>query len=488
MKTKHIALVGSILCVSLAACAPSPVREPNSHSATAKFAVAGRFSDYYARYGGAQTIGRPISSELADGAMVYQYFENGRLEYNPAGASGAEVSLSPLGLEYAIEDPPATPSAEAGALCYVETGHCITAFREYFETYGGVHFFGYPISGMRVEDNRLIQNFERATLIWDPILPDGNRIQMAPLGILKCIQVDCRAPQGAAQVLPPSVDGAAPTPTEISAPFAAFVASHGGTAVFGQALTEPAPGPDGALEQFYENAVLFLDPAAPEGVRLRGLGLQYRQPEPPVTPLADPEAYFDPSTGHNVVPPFREFFDRVGGVYVLGSPLAEVDYEAGLMVQYFENGRLEWHGGASEHELVRLSPLGQKTLNSGTLAVQPRALPAQQIVAQTWASTPVLSVGQSQVLNVRASDERGNPLAGATAQVTVDVYGTPTAYGLQPTDAAGYASLAFTPPSWEPGRFVVYRVVVEYNKLPAVTLEDQFIMWHGALPTATPAP
>jgi hypothetical protein len=192
------------------------------------------------------------------------------------------------------------------------------------------------------------------------------------------------------------------------------------------------------------------------------------------------------TTGHNVLFEFRPYFDAMGGVYVLGRPLAEVDWEAGLMVQYFENGRLEWHGGAPAGERVRLSPLGLEELNTGTLAVQPKALPAQTIVAQVWATTPILSVGQAQTINVRVSDEHGNPLAGATARVTLDINGTPLDYGLAPTDAGGYTALTFNPPSWQPGRFVLYTVRVEYNNLDPITKEDQFIQWHGALPTATP--
>jgi hypothetical protein len=489
MKTKHSAIILSVLCVLLAACGPSPAEDPTAPAAASKYIVAGRFEAYYSEHGGLQTLGLAISPEISEGALVYQYFENGRLEYNPAAAPGAEVALSPLGLEFALEDPPATASTEPGALCYVETGHCITAFRQYFEEHGGIHFFGYPISSMKVDMNRLVQQFERATLVWDQDLPEGNRIQMAPLGMLKCAQVDCRAPAViAGQLSDSAADGVVASAPDASVPFAEFVNRHGGTAVFGNALSQPAPGDDGAIEQYYDNAVLYLDPAAPEGVRMRALGVTRRPIDPPTVPMADPEAYFDATTGHNVLFEFRDYFDQMGGVYVLGSPLAEMDFEGGMMVQYFENGRLEWHGGAAPGERVRLSPLGAEEYDAAPEDKRPEVLEAQRLEAQIWATTPILSVGQPQTINVRVSDERGNLLAGAIVQVTVDTTGSPMAYGLAPTDAAGYTSLTFTLPTWEPGRFVLYSVQVEYGTLEPITLEDQFIQWHGALPTAMPAP
>lgn len=48
-------------------------------------------------------------------------------------------------------------------------------------------------------------------------------------------------------------------------------------------------------------------------------------------------------TGHSLGYAFRAFFDRQGGVAVMGLPLTEVFLEDGRPVQYFERARLEWH-------------------------------------------------------------------------------------------------------------------------------------------------
>nr|WP_255604425.1 sortase [Oscillochloris sp. ZM17-4] len=49
-------------------------------------------------------------------------------------------------------------------------------------------------------------------------------------------------------------------------------------------------------------------------------------------------------TGHTLAYSFREFYDRQGGLPIIGLPITEVFVEGGRPVQYFERARLEWHG------------------------------------------------------------------------------------------------------------------------------------------------
>ncbi|EFO81114.1 sortase family protein [Oscillochloris trichoides DG-6] len=52
---------------------------------------------------------------------------------------------------------------------------------------------------------------------------------------------------------------------------------------------------------------------------------------------------FFPETGHTLAYSFRDFYDRQGGLAIIGLPLSEVFLEDGRPVQYFERARLEWH-------------------------------------------------------------------------------------------------------------------------------------------------
>ncbi len=66
-------------------------------------------------------------------------------------------------------------------------------------------------------------------------------------------------------------------------------------------------------------------------------------PTDPVSERADEGFVYFASTGHNVGPPFLQFFEKYGGADVFGRPRTEALDEEGRVVQYFERFRLEWH-------------------------------------------------------------------------------------------------------------------------------------------------
>jgi hypothetical protein len=65
-------------------------------------------------------------------------------------------------------------------------------------------------------------------------------------------------------------------------------------------------------------------------------------------------------TGHRVCDPFREFFDTRGGLEIFGYPLSEQFNDpahGGLLVQYFQRARMEWHPDNPEPYQVQLGLL-----------------------------------------------------------------------------------------------------------------------------------
>jgi hypothetical protein len=78
------------------------------------------------------------------------------------------------------------------------------------------------------------------------------------------------------------------------------------------------------------------------------------------TSPTDPQ-YF-PETGHTVRAPFVEYFSRSGGLQQHGYPITDdfVDMQTGLLVQYFEKSRLEWHPGNPDPYKVQLGLLGSE--------------------------------------------------------------------------------------------------------------------------------
>ena len=62
--------------------------------------LAGSFKQYWDTHNGKALLGLPLSEEVAENGKTVQYFEFGRLEYNPAGTTLQErVSVALLGTE-----------------------------------------------------------------------------------------------------------------------------------------------------------------------------------------------------------------------------------------------------------------------------------------------------------------------------------------------------------------------------------------------------
>lgn len=73
------------------------------------------------------------------------------------------------------------------------------------------------------------------------------------------------------------------------------------------------------------------------------------------------EEYFS-DTGHSVREPFLTFFKNSGGLTRYGYPITDeyVDPKTGLLVQYFENARLEWHPGNPDPNKILLGRLSDE--------------------------------------------------------------------------------------------------------------------------------
>jgi hypothetical protein len=139
--------------------------------------------------------GFPIASEFQTQTVPnhpnlrVQYFQRSRFEYHPENPEELRVILTNLGeLIYEL-DQPATPVAVPTNFptCryFPDTDHHVCyAFLDFFDAYGGIAQFGYPISEIEIHDGRLVQYFQRARFEWHPELPSGERVKLTDLGDL----------------------------------------------------------------------------------------------------------------------------------------------------------------------------------------------------------------------------------------------------------------------------------------------------------------
>jgi hypothetical protein len=147
--------------------------------------VKGDFLKFYSSNSNALFLyGYPITEEYVnkDGRTV-QYFQRARFEYRGDLPEGQRVQLTQLGRETFISTGPLNVANTFACRSYPETGYPVCfAFLEFFDQYGGVGQFGYPISGFEYHENKIVQYFEKARLEWQPWKVEGQRVVVSDLG------------------------------------------------------------------------------------------------------------------------------------------------------------------------------------------------------------------------------------------------------------------------------------------------------------------
>lgn len=151
--------------------------------------VTGEFLEFYERADDPLLLyGYPITDAFVDPVYgrLMQYFQKARFELYPDEPEELRVKLSPLG-RYVHQTglPQVLPASQLGCQTFTETEASFQvcyAFLDFFNAHGGVSQFGYPISGMEIQDGRVVQTFQKARFEWHSLLPSGKRVQLAELG------------------------------------------------------------------------------------------------------------------------------------------------------------------------------------------------------------------------------------------------------------------------------------------------------------------
>lgn len=147
--------------------------------------VAGEFLAFYNGNSNATLLfGYPITEQFTsrDGKTV-QYFQRARFEYLPGNSDGQRVQFTLLGRETFVSTGALNVNNTFACRTYAETGFPVCfAFLEFFDKYGGVAQFGYPISGFEYHENKLVQYFEKTRLEWQPWRAEDQRVVISDLG------------------------------------------------------------------------------------------------------------------------------------------------------------------------------------------------------------------------------------------------------------------------------------------------------------------
>jgi|GEM_PF-768112 len=251
--------------------------------------------------------------------------------------------------------------------------------------------------------------------------------------------------------------------------FHSFYADSGGAELLGEAITGACEAPDGRIVQYFRRVRLDDLPDRDE-VMVYPLGEWaldgVQTPAPAPVPAGSEERYF-PETGYAVQDEFLSFFDDQEGENVLGLPISPQLYEGELRVQYFRNGRLEWHPESPRSLRVRLGPLGQAhymQVGSAEMRCDVLARPAtanvqSAVEVQATMKAPILYAGEEQVVYVQITTPAGRPVSGIPVFLSVTYRGDTFARALGETGEAGAVAGPLNLPGFVPGEEVEVEVL-----------------------------
>ncbi len=149
--------------------------------------VQGDFLTFYNAAADPTTLyGYPITEQFTDkDGLLVQYFQRARFEYHPNLPDGQLVQLTDLGRKMYAPGIQLNMFSPFACRLYTQTNYSICfAFLDFFDKYGGVAQFGYPISPFEYDNGVIVQYFEKARFEWQPSQPEGQRVILTDLGRL----------------------------------------------------------------------------------------------------------------------------------------------------------------------------------------------------------------------------------------------------------------------------------------------------------------
>jgi hypothetical protein len=241
----------------------------------------------------------------------------------------------------------AAPPSQSNSRYFSQTGQTVSGgFLTFFDKYGGVAIFGYPITGEIFEEGETVQYFQRARLEWHPDNPPAYRVQLGLVGQDLHGEAAPRV-QPLAATSNRRVRYFNETGHNVTNVFLDFWNANGGLDVFGYPLGE-AFTRDGVTYQWFQRARFEYRNNRVE-LGLIGLELRTGDTRAPSAPIPNAPLPTDnvrrrqfPETGQTVQGAFLDYWERRGGAARFGYPISGEFTEGTKTVQYFEYARFEY--------------------------------------------------------------------------------------------------------------------------------------------------
>jgi hypothetical protein len=247
---------------------------------------------------------------------------------------------------------------------------------------------------------------------------------------------------------PTTTDTVSETGIVVADVFAQFYADSGGERFFGEPITEGfVTGDNGRFIQYFKNIRLEFDEEE-QLVIIFPLG-EWALAGVNNSTLADVPANSlartFPETGETVQDEFLTFYDAFNGRRLLGPPISPQIDEGDLRVQYFVNGRLEWHPELGIDQRIQVGSLGLahfkevgENMYRPIQAARPVSFAGiERVDVFTAVAAAVLYNGDQQTLYVSVFTPEQRPVDGIPVDVTITFGETTAVLDLGRTDGQG---------------------------------------------------
>jgi hypothetical protein len=238
----------------------------------------------------------------------------------------------------------------------------------------------------------------------------------------------------------------------IAPEFQDFYQTYGGRAVLGEPISEIFSfSPEERPLQYFKNVRLEYDTAS-GGVAVSQLGvweLGGLNKQVPASVPEDGAVRTFPDSEFTIQDEFLNFYEDYDGEILLGLPLSPQLNVDGLRVQYFENGRLEWHPEAPANQRVQLGDLGQTHFDNEMAFTYQDMRPARPVSSagvttvevDAYVKAPILYEGETQTLYVVVNTAGGDPVSNIITEITIAYDDKTQTFRSEPTDDLGQVIL-----------------------------------------------
>ncbi len=252
--------------------------------------------------------------------------------------------------------------------------------------------------------------------------------------------------------------------------------------VYGYPITEQITARDGKTVQYLQRARFEL--TAENRVQLTPLGTLTYKPQSPL-PINTNNGCEQYSTGQKVCFTFLDFYKANGGPSQFGNPISPFESADGLIVQYFEGARFEWHADRGTEKWVVISDLGrlyfdqQKEDPAHLKPVQPSDATIKPVLilkARAFILKAVTLKNSSQTVYVIVQDQTADPVENASVRAIVHFSDNTTQEYVFTTNAKGIGQVSFNFSDQQPGELITLDISVNHQGLTTTTTTS-FRIW-----------